>query len=146
MTKTLSEIFLEQVPRWRRRDGPLRPQRQLPLHQGDERIHLSVQGRIFRFRISQRLPRQLPRLLQERGSLSEGQARKPLLPVRGFVHRQAVRGEVRVRIHRRRSCRSCHLPHLARLAHLDDLRPGGEKQENAGKDFERGHRTERFPG
>ena len=107
---------------------------------------MPVQGWLFRIRITRRLSRQLSRLLQERGRLSEGQARQPVLPVRRFIHRQTVRGEIRVCLHCRRSCRSRHLPHLVGLAYLDDLRSRSTKQENAGEDSERGHGTEWLAG
>ena len=86
-------------------------------------------------------------LLPQRGHLPEGQAGLAVLPVRRLVHRQVLRGEVDVRLHRGRHRRLRRLHHHPRAAHLDDLRQGQQDEEDvAGEDPRRRHRSERLSG
>ena len=79
-------------------------------------------------------------LLPQRGHLPEGQAGLAVLPVRRLVHRQVLRGEVDVRLHRGRHRRLRRLHHHPRPAHLDDLRQGQQDEEDvAGEDPRRRH-------
>ena len=86
-------------------------------------------------------------LLSQRGNLPERQTGFAVLPVRRLVHRQVLRGEVDVRLHRGRHRRIRRFHHHPRAAHLDDLRPGEQDEEGvAREDPRRCHGSEWLSG
>lgn len=67
-------------------------------------------------------------LLREQGHVREGPARTAVVPVRRVVHRAALRGQVRLRVHCRRYRGHGHIPDRHRAVRVDDMRPVGTRQ------------------
>lgn len=121
----------------------LRHQRGLSVDTGDVRLQVRVPSRVQRHR--QGVQGRVRELLREQGHVREGPARTAVVPVRRVVHRAALRGQVRLRVHRRRHRSHRHIPDRHRAVRVDDLRAVGARQgakEADGPD----QRPERVPG
>jgi len=66
--------------------------------------------------------------LREQGHVREGPARAAVVQVRRVVHRSALRGQVRLRVHRRRHRGHRHIPDRHCAVRVDDMRPVGARQ------------------
>lgn len=121
----------------------LRRERGLSADTGDVGLQVRVPARVQRHR--QGVPRRVRRVLREQGHVREGPARAAVVPVRGLVHRAALRGQVRLRVHRGRHRGHRRVPHRHRAVRVDDLRAvrarqGAEEADGADQ------RPDRVPG
>lgn len=104
----------------------LRRERGLSADTGDVGLQVRVPRGLQRHR--QDVQGRVRQLLREQGHVRQGPARPAVLPVRGLVHRAALRGQVGLRVHRRRHRGHRHIPDRHRAVRVDDMRPVRARQ------------------